>query len=76
MLSEDFIYVFQKPVFLIRFVFRIFEVYLYIGITSLCLYIITEIFIFQVGTLAKVHKFILCKRQISGTLMILFPKIR
>ena len=67
---------FSEACFLIRFIFRIFEVYLYIGITSLCLYIITEKFIFQVGILYKVHKNILCKRLISGVLMILYPENR
>ena len=35
MSSEDFIDVLQKPVFRSVFIFRILEVYLYIGITSL-----------------------------------------
>ena len=39
------------------------EVYLYIGITSLCLYIITEIFVFQDGILYKLNSFSLCKIQ-------------
>ena len=42
------------------------EVYLYIGITSLCLYIITEKIFFQDGKLDKVNKRDLCKRQISA----------
>ena len=41
------------------------EVYLYIGITSLCLYIITEIFIFQDGILYKLDSFSLWKIQKS-----------
>ena len=61
---------FFRSLFSIRFIFRIFEVYLYIGITSLCLYIITVFFFFQVGILYKLHNFQLCKRQISGALTV------
>jgi len=42
--------------------------YLYIGITSLCLYISTAVSLFQDGILYKVHKFISCNSQIVGIL--------
>ena len=45
--------------------------YLYIGITSLCLYSSTVIFLLQDGILYKVHRFISCKSQIMCTLTIL-----
>ena len=45
--------------------FRILEVYLYIGITSLCLYNIAKIMIFQDVILYKVNKRNLCRTQIS-----------
>ena len=64
MLSED-LFCFSEACVSIRFCFRIFEVYLYIGITSLCLYIITEKTKFQVAILAKIDKNDLCKRQKS-----------
>ena len=43
------------------------EVYLYIGITSLCLYNITGIEHFQDGMLDKVNKEYLCRIQIYTT---------
>ena len=65
MLSEDFVLFFRSLYFDPFLFFGSLEVYLYIGITSLCLYNITSFFIFQVVILAKVNKFRLCKRQIS-----------
>ena len=56
---------FFRSLFFDPFYFRILEVYLYIGITSLCLYIITEISLFQDVILYKSNKSSLYKIQKS-----------
>ena len=76
MLSEDFVLFFRSLYFDPFLFFGSLEVYLYIGITSLCLYNITSFFIFQVVILAKVNKFRLCKRQISAHSGSLCPENR
>jgi hypothetical protein len=65
MLSEDFI-LFFRSLWFDPFLFWILEVYLYIGVTSLCLYIINKKSNNQDGKLYKTHKINLCKRQICA----------